>query len=505
MDARDLIAQVTVEGYLDYGDVAVLHHQAQEIGLVQIVDQHVSKAQGINVGALSCLMAINRCVDPKSKRQIPDWYAGTVLPDLLDVPGERVNYQVLTRALDYLDEEAQQAIEHELSYELIRRYGVSLEWLLYDITTTYLEGEHCPMAHKGRSKDHRPDCKQISFDLVVNREPRFPILHHTRPGNIAEARAMESTLKRLNEEHRRRGALLVIDRNLSSHANLRRVLDCGYDYVAGLSLSGRIKQLVLSLPDARFGPVCDEAGQVVEDVQAVSVLRRHQGHFQRLIVYYNPAKAQTNRQVREERLAKAEAELAKIQKNLNRYSLKTKERVLQRIHDVVPKGVRRFLKIKVEERPTEDGQVVLHMTVQRDQAKLDEAARLDGKFVLATSRLTLDPWETLYAYRAKDGVEKSFQVFKGPIRVRPIWHRKDNRVRAHVFICFLAYLLWCLLDDKLIHKLAKRYGVQRALEILHRLKLALLRVQGSDQTFRQLNVLTIEQRELLLAAGLDPP
>lgn len=169
------------------------------------------------------------------------------------------------------------------------------------------------------------------------------------------------------------------------------------------------------------------------------------------------------------------------------------------------KVVRRFLKIKVEERPTGDGQVILQMTVQRDQAKLEEAARLDGKFVLATSRLSLDPWETLHAYRAKDGVEKSFQVFKGPIRVRPIWHRKDSRVRAHVFICFLAYLLWYLLDDKLICKLAKRYSVQRALEILHRIKLILLRVQGSDQIFRQLNVLTPEQRELLLVAGLDPP
>jgi len=119
---------------------------------------------------------------------------------------------------------------------------------------------------------------------------------------------------------------LVIDRNLSSHANLGRILDCGYDYVAGLSLSGRIKQLVLSIP-----------------------------------------------------------------------------------------------------------------------------------------------------------------------------------VQAHVFICFLAYLLWCLLDDKLIRKLAKRYSVQRALEILHRIKLTLLRIHGSDQIFRQLSVLTTEQRELLLAAGLDPP
>lgn len=131
---------------------------------------------------------------------------------------------------------------------------------------------------------------------------------------------------------------MVIDRNLSSNANLQRVLDCGYDYVAGLSLSGRIKRLVLSIPDARFKPVYDDVGQVVEDVQAVSVLCRHQGHLQRVMVYYNPAKAQTNRQVREERLAKAEAELAKIQRNLNRYALKTKEQVLQRIHDVVPKG-----------------------------------------------------------------------------------------------------------------------------------------------------------------------
>lgn len=505
MDIQDLVARVTIEGYLDYGDVMALYHQAQEIGLVQIVDRHTSKAQGISVGVLTCLMAINRCADPKSKRQIPDWYAGTVLPELLDLPAERVNYQLLTRALDYLDEEAQRAIEHELSYELMVRYGVSLEWLLYDVTTTYMEGDHCPMAHKGRSKDHRPDQKQVSLDLVVNREPRFPILHHTWPGNIAEVRVLESTLRRLNEEYRRRGTILVIDRNLSSQANLKHVLDCGYDYVAGLSLSGGIKQLVLSIPDVHFKPLYDDAGQVVEDVQAVSVLRRHQGHLQRVMVYYNPAKAQTNRQVREERLTKAEAELAKIQKNLNRYNLRTKDGVLQRIHDVVPKVVRRFLKIKVEECSTENGQVVLHMTVQRDEAQLEEAARLDGKFVLATSRLSLDPWETLHTYRAKDGVEKSFQVFKGPIRVRPIWHRKDNRVQAHIFICFLAYLLWCLLDEKLIRRLAKRYSVQRALEILHRIKLTLLRVQGSDQIFRRLSVLTTEQQELLSATGLDPP
>jgi len=77
-------------------------------------------------------------------------------------------------------------------------------------------------------------------------------------------------------------------------------------------------------------------------------------------------------------------------------------------------------------------------------------------------------------------------------------------VQADIFICFLAYLLWCLLDDKLIRKLAKRYSVQRVLEILRRVKLTLLRVQGSDQVFRQLSVLTTGQQELLLAAGLDP-
>jgi transposase len=505
LDTQDAIVPVIIEGHLDYGDVAALHHQAHEVDLVRIIDRHVSKAQGIGVGALSCLMAINRCVDPKSKRQTPDWYAGTALPQLLDVPAERVNYQVLTRALDYLDEDTQRAIEHELSYQLMVRYGVSLEWLLYDVTTTYFEGTQCPMAHQGRSKDHRPDCKQISFDLVVNHQPRFPILHHTRPGNLAEARALEGTLKRLNEAYRRQGTLLVMDRNLSSHANLERVLNCGYDYVAGLSLSGRIKQLVLGIPHERFGPLHDDAGQVVEGIQAISILRRHRGHSQRLMVYYNPAKAQTNGQVREARLAKAEAELTKVQKNLNRYSLKTKERVLQRVHDVIPRVVRRFLKIKIEERTTEDDKMMLHMTVQRDQCKLAEAERLDGKFVLATSRLSLDAWETLRTYRAKDGVEKSFQVFKGPIGIRPIWHRKDNRVRAHVFICFLAYLLWCLLDEKLIRKLAKRYSVQRALEILHRVRLILLRVQGSDQIFRQLNRLTPEQRELLLAAELHPP
>jgi len=77
-------------------------------------------------------------------------------------------------------------------------------------------------------------------------------------------------------------------------------------------------------------------------------------------------------------------------------------------------------------------------------------------------------------------------------------------MQADIFICFLAYLLWCLLDDKLIRKLAKRYSVQRVLEILRRVKLTLLRVQGSDQVFRQLSVLTTGQQELLLAAGLDP-
>ena len=74
-----------------------------------------------------------------------------------------------------------------------------------------------------------------------------------------------------------------------------------------------------------------------------------------------------------------------------------------------------------------------------------------------------------------------------------------------MFICFLACLLWCLLDEKLIRKLAKAYSVQRALEILHRVRLILLRVQDSDQVFRQLNVLTPEQRELFLAVGLHPP
>src|SRR3990172_10860934 len=181
---------------VEFGNVDALFRVAKKIGFVDAINRAAPKRSGLPVGELTLLLAINRCVDPVAKWEIPEWYWRTYLPELLrvDLPVS-TGYQTLTRCFSFLTESAQQDIEVELARNTLRAYNLKPGVFLYDTTSSFVEGEGAAeVLQFGYSRDHRPDCKQLNIGLCVSMPEAIPLFHEIFPGNLADSSTLKTTI-----------------------------------------------------------------------------------------------------------------------------------------------------------------------------------------------------------------------------------------------------------------------------------------------------------------------
>ncbi|MGH9896281.1 MAG: IS1634 family transposase, partial [bacterium] len=176
---------VNIVSAVEYGGVAALHALCQRIDLVGIIDRHSPKGGGPSLGKLFEAMVLNRCLDPVSKRRVPEWYGRTGLPLLLELAPERVTEDVLYRALDYFTPDRILRIEKDLHRRVKATFKLEYARVFYDLTSTYFEGHQCPLAEYGHSRDHRNDREQINLGIAVNADG-VPITHTLLPGSTAD-------------------------------------------------------------------------------------------------------------------------------------------------------------------------------------------------------------------------------------------------------------------------------------------------------------------------------
>ncbi|TXL69089.1 IS1634 family transposase, partial [Vineibacter terrae] len=403
---------------LPHGHVAAVLGTARRIGLDRLLGQADARP-----ATLALAMIVARVIDPASKlataAQLAPDTATSTLGELLDLGS--LDQDDLYAALDWLV--AQQA---RIEAALARRHLREGTLVLYDVTSSYLEGRHCELARHGYSRDGKRDKLQIVFGLICT-AAGCPLAVEVFEGNTADPATLASQIAKLKQRFGLQRVVLVGDRGMITAARIEETLrPAGLDWITTLrapqiqALAGDGGPLQLSLFDQR-----DMAEITSPDFPG-----------ERLIVCRNPLLAAERARKRQDLLRATEAELARIVAATRRARkpLRGRDKIGLRVGAVLDhRHMAKHFVLTI----TDDG-----FSFSRNLDGIAAEAALDGIYVLRTAlpAQTLDAAATVRAYKGLAHAERAFRSLKiSDLEVRPIYHRRARRVRAHVFLCMLAY------------------------------------------------------------------
>ncbi|HVN44327.1 MAG TPA: IS1634 family transposase [Steroidobacteraceae bacterium] len=386
---------------------------------------------------MSVLVAARLC-EPSSELHIAeDWYRRTALSDLLQLSPEQVNKDRLYRALDELLVH-KGAIEAHLSRRCGELFSLDQEVLLYDVTSTYFEGEAAgnALAARGYSRDHRPDCKQVCIALVVSFDG-FPLGYEVFPGNMNDARTVEKIVTTMEARHGVIGRVWIADRGMSSRANLSWLRCSGRRYIIGAAKS-ELKKHAPLLAETRGWRTLREGVEVR--------LTRCAETGDTVVLARSAERRDKERAMHEKFARRIEVGLARLAERIERarrpLDRDTIQRQIGRLLQVNQRAAARY-EITLLEAKSAAG---FHLNVKINEA-FDEWTKIsEGAYALKTN---LSDWsdEKLWrAYIQLAQAEAAFRVQKDELSIRPIWHQRADRVEAHILVCFLAFVLWKTLE-----------------------------------------------------------
>lgn len=354
-------------------------------------------------------MVANRALAPTSKRAIEEWTADEVyLGD-----HQPLQVQHFYRAMDLLLEH-EEAIQKEVFWATANLLNLTVDLIFFDTTNTYFEtDEPGPSELKayGKSKHKRDDLPQVTIGLAVTREG-IPIRCWVLPGNQHDSQCVDQVQKDLNRWNLGR-VVWVMDRGMTSKANRQILQRAGGQYIMGEKLSGtHLNEEALSRP-GRFKVVADNLH--IKEVHVGNGTGR-----QRYVIAYNPKQAELDRINREQLLVRLSCELEVLnEKNKTRAQCKL----------LLHRSMGRYVK------ELKSGKLRI------DKAKVKQDEKLDGKYLLSTSDLHLSAEDIALGYKQLLEVERAFRTLKSTLCLRPVYHSRDDRIRSHVLICWLALLL----------------------------------------------------------------
>lgn len=426
-----------------FGDIWLARWLWHFLGLDAIVARHLPQGKHtIRPADIVAIEVINRLCAPCSEFAVAEhWYAATALEDLLGVPDSAVTKDRLYRTLDRLLL-AKDEIENDLKEQLGRLFQLDYDLLLYDLTSTYVEGlaEDNDLARRGYSRDHRSDCKQVVLALVVSREG-FPVTHFTLSGNTQDLQTVEPIVASVEKRFGRARGVWVMDRGMISKETLTFLSKPGRRYV----LATRRSELT------RFHKYLRRGGwQRMVDHPEVEVKPVRRGRVCYLLARSKLRRKKERAIRRRQRRGLARA-LNHLHQVIVKGRLKKRDKILERIGRLKARFPKATPFVSITVPPT--GRAKLQWTWNSDKFK--SALATDGAYLLRTNRSGWSATEFWETYMQLTVVERAFRILKSHLLLRPIWHHYSGRTEAHVFVCVLAYALWKTLDH-----LAKQAGLQ---------------------------------------------
>ena len=435
--------RIRVERVRDFGGYWLGLQMVDRLDLIPLLERLMPQSrEEIPWPMMALVLVLMRLCEPSSELQIAEHlYERAVLGDLLGVPADKVNDDRLYRALDKLLPHKGE-LEKHLKERLGELFHLEYDLLLYDVTSTYFEGE-CggnEQARRGYSRDHRPDCKQVCIALIVSREG-MPLGYEVFAGNRADVATVEEIVEKIEDQYGAASRIWVMDRGMVSEEKLEYLRGKGQQYIVGTP-KGRLKRFEKEL----LGGEWEEIREGLE----VKLCMAPEGE-ESFILCRSTARAVKEKQIHERFEKRIERRLVKLAEGCQgkKQALGAVERRVGRILADNSRAAGLF-RVEVKDRGDGGALVVWEKAEEwRQWAELSE-----GCYLLRSNITHWDAEELWAAYIQLTEAEGAFRIQKGDLRIRPIWHQKEERVQAHILICFLAYVLW-----KTLGQSCKRAGL----------------------------------------------
>lgn len=426
-------------------------------------------------------LVVSRFCESMSKLSIAERYVDqSALADILGIDPLKINKDRLYRAMDIL-----LSCKEALGGHLKQKYGelfkLDYELFLYDMTSTYFEGQ-CPLnpqAKRGYSRDQRSDCKQVTLALVVTKEG-FPLFFEIFDGNRRDVTTVEEIVEHVESIYGRAGRIWVMDRGMVSDDNLRWLRERGTFYIVGTPKS-MLKQFEKRLLDSEWE-------RVYPDVE-VKLTRSPEYQEEVFIVCRSRSRREKEKAMKALFVERIETGLEKLRHAVSREKrvLRDRDELMKKIGALLKTNSRaaRFFEITVDEK---DGRLVL---TWKKKLLNDEWSDLSAGCYLLRSNLPkkMTASELWKAYMGLTEVENAFHIGKHDLGLRPVWHHFKERVQAHIFICFLSLALQKTLEQGLAGRGLGR-SARKVLEELRGLKSMDVIVPTTEGTELRLKVIS---------------
>ena len=399
---------------------------------------------------VTCAMVLNRLIHPDSELSMPAWIRSTALPDILGTDFVNLSEDALYRNLDRLHTR-REPIEAALAECERSLFNLDQTVFLYDVTSTFFEGKALanPKAKRGYSRDHRSDCKQVLIGLAVNRDG-FPLAHEVYAGNRHDSTTLEEMLKALDQRiGLQAGQTVVVDRGMSGEENLKKIRQRQLHYLVAEPYGARREWVEEFEDEQDFDQVKREVSPTnpFQHKSTIQVKRRKQG-AETHVLCVSSERRDKDRAIREAHEKKLVADLEKLQRRVSKG--KGRGTKPAEVEQSIGRLKERYSRVARYYRMEYDGETGT-FRYSLDEEKRVRAEKLDGSYLLKTDREDLTADEAWRTYTLLTQAEAAFRTLKSPLRERPIFHHKERRVEAHVFVCVLAYHLLLSIEKTLLN------------------------------------------------------
>ena len=556
---------ISINKSLDFGDVAVYYKTAELLNIPEIIEDEIYKGGGPHGGKLITIMAICHALDPTSKHDMINWYAGTALPYITGISIEKMADHNLYSVMKYLSTECVDRIENRIVKELVKKYDISLKSCVYDITSTFFYGPVSELIKRGYSRDKLPHLPQINIGLAITRDHGFPLKSWVHEGNTTDVKNFPSDATKLKDLLGEEDITLIFDRGNLSQDNIRVIEKMEYAFVCGLKKSeiavkNHIKLAMKNNDFEVIKETKDEEGK--KWIVHGSLLKGSlYGNERAIGVFFSELQKEIKQRHRREKIEKAIEKLKELQSKTEAKKY-DHDKLVVKISEIT-KGVKKYINHPITDHPerntieytihekTEiDGRKLRWIRtrmrnlkaetnsqflsldeirnrareIRRDASKccryrtstirsystftfeilenkIAQSAELDGYYAMMSSDPGVSLNDICDIDSSREEVERAFRTIKNPLRIRPVRHRKPEMIRAHVYICVLGFFI-----RKMIIYLLKNANFEityrETLLELRRIKLVVLSEEVGS-VVKTLTVLNEKQRNILDTVGVD--
>lgn len=434
------LQKVHLERPRKFGDAWLGWTLWRALGLEDLLSEWIPEGrEEVSWARMAAILVIARLCEPSSELHIAeDWYRRTALEDLLGIPVEKVNDDRLYRALDELLP-YKEKLERHLKERLGQLFDLKYDLMLYDVTSTYFEGEAkgVGLAKRGHSRDQRPDCKQVCIGLVVSREG-MPLGYELFAGNRVDVTTVEEIVEAIEKKYGKADRVWVMDRGMTSQENLEFLRKRGAKYLVGTPKSDlkKFEREVLAEDWEKIREGLEVKRCPSPDGAETFILCRSEDRR-------NKEKAMHDRFILriEDGLQSLGRRLERAKKPEDRGHV---ERQVGRLLGRNSRGAGAF-KIIFEDAPERGSG--LRLRWEKNAAWSEWASHSEGCYLLRSNIRDWSAEDLWKTYIQLTQAEAAFRIHKSDLSIRPIWHQKEPRVKAHIFVCFLGYVLWKMLEQ----------------------------------------------------------